>query len=71
MGATGNGNSTSEPSGYAQTGSSISFLTFDVVNITNYKIKFGVEIVGNYAVTSSGSTASNQTCASFIRLGDT
>ena len=42
---------------------------FDVTNITTHKVKF--DVVAEVACTGMGSSGSNRTFASFIRLGDT
>ena len=42
---------------------------FDVTNVSTHKVRFGIE--ADQSTTILGSTNRNQTCATFIRLGDT
>jgi hypothetical protein len=42
---------------------------FDVSDVSTHKVRFGIE--ADQSTTILGSTSKNQTCATFIRLGDT
>jgi len=42
---------------------------FDVTDVSTHKVRFGIE--ADQSTTILGSTSKNQTCATFIRLGDT
>ena len=49
---------------------SSSFYLFDVTNVSTHKVRF-TSSVSNNSVTTYGNTGRNQTCMTFIRLGDT
>jgi hypothetical protein len=42
---------------------------FDVTDVSTHKVRFGIE--ADQSTTILGNTGKNQTCATFIRLGDT
>jgi len=45
--------------------------TFDVTNVTTHKVKFDVESSANTSTVTRGTTTSDLTAFTFIRLGDT
>jgi hypothetical protein len=45
--------------------------TFDVTNVTTHKVKFDVESSANVSTATRGTTTSDLTAFTFIRLGDT
>jgi hypothetical protein len=45
--------------------------TFDVTNVTTHKVKFDVESSANVSTVTRGTTTSDLTAFTFIRLGDT
>ena len=45
--------------------------TFDVTNVSTHKVRFDVEVTANTATTTRGTTTSDLTAFTFIRLGDT
>jgi hypothetical protein len=49
---------------------SSSFYLFDVTNVSTHKVRFTSSVSDN-SVTTYGNTGRNQTCMTFIRLGDT
>ena len=49
---------------------SSSFYLFDVTNVSTHKVRFTSSVSDN-SVTTYGNTNRNQTCMTFIRLGDT
>jgi len=49
---------------------SSSFYIFDVTNVSTHKVRFTSSVSDN-GVTTYGNTNRNQTCMTFIRLGDT
>jgi hypothetical protein len=49
---------------------SSSFYIFDVTNVSTHKVRFTSSVSDN-SVTTYGNTNRNQTCMTFIRLGDT
>ena len=51
-------------------GNSSSFYLFDVTDVSTHKVRF-TSSVSNNSVTTYGNTGRNQTCMTFIRLGDT
>ena len=51
-------------------GNSSSFYLFDVTNVSTHKVRFTSSVSDN-SVTTYGNTGRNQTCMTFIRLGDT
>jgi len=54
----------------AWNGNFISY-TFDVTNVTTHKVRFDVEVSSNTSTTTRGTTTSDLTAFTFIRLGDT